>query len=189
VATLMSLFPPFRSGPRFVGYRPVFAARTYRPSAAELREEQLRTGFDFAGLEAQRSIDWRLLLTQGAVLLVLSGAVFLVVGARPNGKQLDQTSDRKTGVARWHQAARLSLYAAGVVLFVNFLVPPWVYTFQSQGISQVTVPAGYAVLFMPPQPRAASLLHGVAVDSRRLVLQTLAIVVLTRPCLRPSSMS
>lgn len=64
------------------------------------------------------------------------------------------------------------------VLFVNLMFPPWDYTFQTEGISRVAKPAGYALLFAPPQPRQVSARHGVALGTSRLVLQTVCILLL-----------
>ena len=66
---------------------------------------------------------------------------------------------------------------SGAVLVLSLLFPPWMYTFQIGGISQVTVPAGYASVFKPPQPRESGYVHGVAIDTSRLVVQSLAIAV------------
>jgi hypothetical protein len=66
-------------------------------------------------------------------------------------------------------------YVGGTLLAANLLFPPWIYTFQSQGISRVTIPAGYAAVFAPPEPRTSGYIHGVSIDVTRLVVQTLAI--------------
>lgn len=71
----------------------------------------------------------------------------------------------------------ITLSLAGIALIINFLFPPWVYTFQAQGISQVRNPAGYALIFTPPSARHSNILNGVAVDTARLVAQSFLVVV------------
>jgi hypothetical protein len=70
--------------------------------------------------------------------------------------------------------------AAGIMLIaLSTLVPPWVYTFQTRGIQQVKIPAGYYFIFSPPQPRAIGYLHGVQIDHSRLIIQTVTIISVT----------
>ena|SRR5438046_2006147 len=68
--------------------------------------------------------------------------------------------------------------AAGFAFFlVASLFPPWVQTFQDQGISQVRRDAGYHVLFTPPEPSRDHPKFGVAIDSQRLLIEYLVILV------------
>src|SRR4030042_6273813 len=71
---------------------------------------------------------------------------------------------------------RVVLATGMLIVALSILFPPWVYTFQIQGIKQVTIPAGYYSIFSPPPPRQAGYLHGVRVDHSRLIIQTIAII-------------
>lgn len=54
---------------------------------------------------------------------------------------------------------------------------PWEHTFQEQGISQITRPAGYHLIFSPPEPRSKRPQFGVSLDISRLLIQYFVIVV------------
>lgn len=71
----------------------------------------------------------------------------------------------------------VTLLLAGSALIINLLFPPWTYTFQMQGVSQVREPAGYALIFAPPSPRQSSYLHGVGIDASRLTVQSSLVIV------------
>lgn len=72
----------------------------------------------------------------------------------------------------------ISLSVAAAVLVVNLLFPPWVYTYQRTGISQLRKPAGYALIFSPPPPlQIAGGSHGVAMDTSRLFVQSLIVLI------------
>ena len=83
------------------------------------------------------------------------------------------------GIGRMHmnKSQTITPSLAGVALIINLLFPPWVYTFQTQGISPVRNPAGYALIFAPPSARQSSYLHGVAIDTSRLVVQSFLVIV------------
>ncbi len=81
-----------------------------------------------------------------------------------------------------NQQFRVSLVAVSVgaaFLVASLLFPPWSFTFQTEGISQVRKPAGYAFLLNPPPPQEKSLLCGIVLDWSRLGTQLLAIAVTT----------
>jgi hypothetical protein len=77
--------------------------------------------------------------------------------------------------------ASIWVVSFGAALFVASLsFPPWSFTYQSQGISQVRKPAGYAFLLSPPPPQEEkSRLHGIVLDWSQLGAQLLAITVTT----------
>ena len=77
---------------------------------------------------------------------------------------------------------KIILSLAGIALVINLLFPPWVYTFQTQGISQVRNPAGYALIFAPPSSRQSNYLHGVAIDTGRLAVQSFLVIVAGGVC-------
>lgn len=52
---------------------------------------------------------------------------------------------------------------------------PWEYTFQDQGISQVVKPAGYHLIFSPPEPQSFLNNFGVRVDLSRCLIQLLGV--------------
>lgn len=65
------------------------------------------------------------------------------------------------------------IVAAGVTLY-----PPWIYTAQETGISQVQKPAGYEFIFTPLDPEFDTYLAGVKLDVKRYLYQIFAITVL-----------
>ena len=71
---------------------------------------------------------------------------------------------------------RIARIAAALFLLAC-LFPPWTYTFQAPGISQVRKPAGYQFLFASPQPEETDPLYGVTVDMTRLGVEFAAILV------------
>ena len=74
--------------------------------------------------------------------------------------------------------SRFQLFILAMTLAVIGLMcifPPWQYTYQQSGISQVKRPAPYAFVLKPPAPEDPSLRRcGVVIDSRRLVFQCVA---------------
>lgn len=76
-----------------------------------------------------------------------------------------------------NKSQTITLSLAGLALIINLLFPPWVYTFQAQGISQVRNPAGYALIFVPPSSRNSNYLHGVAIDTSRLAVQSFLLII------------
>lgn len=72
----------------------------------------------------------------------------------------------------------LIAWATGAFIVLACLVPPWEYTFQAQGISQVRKPAGYSLLFVPPDPERDNVRFGVAIDLGRLGTELLMISVI-----------
>jgi hypothetical protein len=51
------------------------------------------------------------------------------------------------------------------------LYPPWCYTYQHSGVSQVSRPGPRALLFSPPAPEKALAAYGVRLDFSRLLLE------------------
>jgi hypothetical protein len=81
-----------------------------------------------------------------------------------------------------NKRSRVSLIVVSVgatFLVASLSFPPWSYTFQAEGISQVRKPAGYAFLLNAPPPQAASMRFGIVLDWPRLGAQLLAIAVTT----------
>ena len=81
-----------------------------------------------------------------------------------------------------NKSQKITLSLAGIALVINLLFPPWVYTFQTQGISQVRNPAGYALIFAPPSSLERSYLHGVAIDTSRLAVLSFLVIVAGGVC-------
>lgn len=71
----------------------------------------------------------------------------------------------------------LIAWATGAFIVLACLATPWEYTFQAQGISQVRKPAGYSLLFVPPNPEHDNFRFGVAIDFGRLGAEILMISV------------
>ena len=81
-----------------------------------------------------------------------------------------------------NQQFRVSLVVVSVgaaFLVASLLFPPWSFTFQIEGISQVRKPAGYALLLNPPPPEDKDIRFGIVLDWSRLGTQLLAITVTT----------
>lgn len=73
-----------------------------------------------------------------------------------------------------------ALRVGGIFLALSLLFPPWAYTYQTTGISQVRKPAGYGFLFVPPSPKAPSHnYYGIVLDWSRLTAQIGLIALLT----------
>lgn len=70
------------------------------------------------------------------------------------------------------------VWLAGAALTLACVFPPWIYTFQARGISQVQKPAGYDFLLTPPAPERSTPLFGVSVDIPRLGVELLVIAVI-----------
>ena len=49
---------------------------------------------------------------------------------------------------------KIILITGIMIVALSILVPPWVYTFQETGISQVLNPAGYYSIFYPPHAKS-----------------------------------
>src|SRR5262245_55129438 len=77
-------------------------------------------------------------------------------------------NSRATGLTHF---GRLLVFVGTFAATVSVLYPPWVYTFQTVGTSQVRRPATYNWIFLPPAPLAQSVAYGVAIDYGRLGLQ------------------
>lgn len=73
---------------------------------------------------------------------------------------------------------RLVIFLVSAALVLTCLFPPWLYTFQTRGVSQVQTPAGYRFLLSPPPPKQPDILFGVSIDISRFILGIVAIVVL-----------
>lgn len=60
----------------------------------------------------------------------------------------------------------------GLLVFALMgLIPPWQYTFTPEGAATATKPAGYHLLFEPPEPERRHALAGVRIDVSRLAIQ------------------
>ena len=81
--------------------------------------------------------------------------------------------------SRFGRGTRIFLTLACLALLAVTLYPPWTYTFQSQGISQVTNPGPRAFLFLPPAPELGYLYSGVHLDYGRLLVEWLCIGALS----------
>jgi hypothetical protein len=81
------------------------------------------------------------------------------------------------GWAGTHLAAKLTTDRHRVVIIgllllgATGLYPPWVYTFSPEGAATTTKPAGYHLLFSPPEPERRGPLAGVRIDLLRLAIQ------------------
>jgi len=99
------------------------------------------------------------------------GAVRLVAWAMEGFRQDNMEKKRGTTLA------------VGVAIFALVGVfPPWEYTFNwSRGNAPIRVskPAGYAPIFLPPQPEGKSELHGVRLDFGRLGIQWALVSAIT----------
>ena len=86
------------------------------------------------------------------------------------------------GMTMNNQQSRVSLRVVSVgaaFLVASLLFPPWSFTYQREGISQIRKPAGYAFLLNPPTPQTENILCGIVLDWSRLGAQLLAITVTT----------
>jgi hypothetical protein len=75
--------------------------------------------------------------------------------------------------------SNVTLLVGGTLLVLCLLFPPWSFTYQSAGISQVRKTAGYGFLLTPPELEGESIRSGVAIDWSRLILQVVAIAIST----------
>ena len=71
------------------------------------------------------------------------------------------------------------ILGGAAIALAAILYPPWKYTFQNTGISQVTKPAGYEFLFTPPSPERTNYRYGVEIDYGRLGIELLGVSLLT----------
>ena len=71
------------------------------------------------------------------------------------------------------------LRVGGILLTLSLLFPPWAYTYQTTGISEVRKPAGYGFLFVPPSPEGSHYAKGIVLDWSRLTAQIGLIGLLT----------
>lgn len=76
-----------------------------------------------------------------------------------------------------NKSQKTILVLVATLLCCNFLFPPWIHTYQQAGISQVHRPAGYASIFAPPEPRNEYRRDGVVMDTSRLVVQSLVVLI------------
>lgn len=102
-------------------------------------------------------------------------------------------SQRRPAAAQWpprqpitrQLIIRRALCAAAALLTVTSACPPWIRTFEAQGIHERQL-AGYAWLWDPPEPRKSTYAGaGVSIDFQRLSLEWLALgsLVLTLVCI------
>lgn len=73
---------------------------------------------------------------------------------------------------------RFTAVLAIIIITLSSIYPPWEYTFQDQGISQVTKPAGYHLIFLPPEPESSYENYGVRIDFDRYLIQIIGISIL-----------
>lgn len=74
------------------------------------------------------------------------------------------------------------MWTGVAIILASCLCPPWLYTFTKKDVGFQTKPAGYALLFSPPAPEKGAYhreLYGVRLDGSRLLLQILAVAVVT----------
>jgi len=72
------------------------------------------------------------------------------------------------------------LLIGGALIVASLLFPPWAYTFQRAGLSQIRKPAGYGFLLTPPVPESEeSYAFGIVLDWSRLSAQVVALTLLT----------
>ena len=124
-------------------------------------------------------------LTRWVSFLLYLGAVFifLVVVEIGNGGKSIKWAFRDLRMKL--KISDVVLLFGGVLLLLCLLFPPWSYTYQRAGISQVKKSAGYGFLLSPPEPEhsqrryALSLYHGMTFDWSRLILQVAVIVIST----------
>jgi hypothetical protein len=57
--------------------------------------------------------------------------------------------------------------------FLMLLFPPWTNTFSRPGAAVSKSPAGYSLIFSPPEPKQEAPIFGVELDLKRLLLQML----------------
>ena len=60
--------------------------------------------------------------------------------------------------------------------FIMVTIPPWTYTFSQQGAAVSRSPAGYGIIFSPPEPEHKGPVFGVELDVKRLALQLVLLV-------------
>lgn len=71
-----------------------------------------------------------------------------------------------------------TLIVVAIFFAVNLLILPWVYTVNYNGRGTISEkPAGYAIFFAPPEPEYDSAVAGVSIDTGRLTIQCLFILV------------
>jgi len=106
---------------------------------------------------------------------------------RLSGMESDSARELRELRLRCMVPSNLVLLVGILVLVVCLLFPPWTNTMQSTGISQVQRPAGYAPLWLPPEPYWERFGKGhphtgIVLAWPRLILQ-MGVVVLTTACL------
>jgi len=68
-------------------------------------------------------------------------------------------------------ATQRTIILAGIAVIVLMGVyPPWTYTFKST-MTYSEEPAGYGFIASPPSRRGDNLMHGVKIDTSRLLIQ------------------
>lgn len=87
----------------------------------------------------------------------------------------------RIGSGRGHSRKRLEAVIAftSLLAIVALLFPPWQYTFQAKGISQVRKPAGFGFLMAPPKPEENSPYWGISIDFSRLVSELFIIFAIS----------
>ena len=71
---------------------------------------------------------------------------------------------------------RFIIVATFFVIGVMCLFPPWEYTYQRPGISQVKRPAPYTYIVKPPPPKERHPYHGVVIDAKGLLIQCTSVL-------------
>jgi hypothetical protein len=82
---------------------------------------------------------------------------------------------------------KIVTWIADALILLACTFPPWKHTFQSQGISQVSKPAGYRFFFEPPSPQFVPFVDsmheknrgfGVSLDFGRLSIDLFVIIII-----------
>jgi hypothetical protein len=96
--------------------------------------------------------------------------------AQGNGPNL--SADNRYGFT----VSEIAVIIGGALIVISLLFPPWLYTFQTRGISQVRKPAGYGFLLAPPAPEHDNVIYGISLDWSRLSAQVVMLALLTAIC-------
>jgi hypothetical protein len=70
------------------------------------------------------------------------------------------------------------LIIAAAIFVLMGIFPPWIYTFDNRSIHSEN-PAGYALISEPPDPEEYKVQYGVRLDTSRLIVQWLVLLVAT----------
>jgi len=70
------------------------------------------------------------------------------------------------------------LIMSTVIFIVMGLFPPWTYTHDNRSM-HIEKPAGYGFIMEPPEPEESNYRYGIKVDTSRLAIQWLMLIVLS----------